>query len=237
LLAAVTARSVVWAMSVDRRCGLPAGTTDPADVLEAAWRVLDRAGDRVAGADDPWAYLYCSVWKICQEEYEAQSLLSRVSRVVRRQGMPPSARRIGATWQWDETLLDDTPSTGPASPLVGRVVDLIVDAGGDRDFWQDAVSHAVDVMAHARRSYEVCELRRDPYLRHRLGLTPREMSALAALLIGPRSGDRAVQSLLLAVSRDVQVTLDDVVGARARVSGLLSRPHALEAPTSPGLAG
>jgi hypothetical protein len=199
--------------------------------------VLDRAGHRVAGADDPWAYLYRAVWKICHEEHEAQTLLSRVSRVVRRQGMPAGARRVGDLWQWDQTVQARSMPAEPAAPLVRRAVDLIVEAGGDRDFWEDAVSHAVDVMARARRSYEVCELRRDPYLRQELGLAPRELSALAALLIGPRSGDRSVQSLLLALSRDLRSTLDDVVGARARFSGLLARPHSLRSSGSPGLAG
>lgn len=90
----------------------------------------------------------------------------------------------------------------------------------DVGYWLDAIGRALDVMADARRSYEEYTLRRDPYLREVLGLTFGELSALAAVLIGPREGDRASQSLLLALHRDLAVPTRTVVGAAARV-GLL----------------
>lgn len=69
-------------------------------------------------------------------------------------------------------------------------------------------------------------LRHDPYLRQVLGLTPDELSALGALLIGPRKGDRAAQSLLLALRRDVATPTESVLGASARVALLRSHRHA-----------
>ncbi len=90
----------------------------------------------------------------------------------------------------------------------------------DVDFWLDAIGRALDVMADARRSYEEHMLRRDPYLRDVAGLTPDELGALGALLIGPRRGDRAAQSLLLALHRDVTVPTEAVVGAAARIDVL-----------------
>ena len=80
-------------------------------------------------------------------------------------------------------------------------------------------------MADARRSYEEYTLRRDPYLRAVLGLSLDELSALSALLIGPRKGDRAAHSLLLALHRDLTVPTDSVLGAQARISLLRSRRH------------
>jgi len=77
------------------------------------------------------------------------------------------------------------------------------------------------VMADSRRSYEEYDLRRDPYLRTVLGLEPEQLSALAALLIGTRRGDRERQSLLLALHRDRTVTPDRVPGATERIGRLL----------------
>jgi len=49
---------------------------------------------------------------------------------------------------------------------------------------------------------------------------------LGALLIGPRRGDRAAQSLLLALHRDPTARPEDVVGAVDRIAFLQSRRHA-----------
>ena len=97
----------------------------------------------------------------------------------------------------------------------------------ERSFWIDAVERALDVMAGARRSYEEYQLRRDPYLRDQLGLTLPELSALAALMIGPRRGNRAEQSLLLALHRDPATPVDLVVGAARRLSVLRARTTVL----------
>lgn len=96
----------------------------------------------------------------------------------------------------------------------------------EADFWADAVDRALDVMAGARRSYEEVALRRDRYLRDVLKLSATELAALAALLIGPRRGDRAAQSLLLALHRDPAARFADVVGAVDRIAFLTSRRHA-----------
>ena len=83
---------------------------------------------------------------------------------------------------------------------------IIVEAGGEPALWADALDRAIDVMANARLSYHECTLRQDPYLLEVLGLHPKELSALAALLIGPRRGDRKWESLLVALHHDLSTT-------------------------------
>lgn len=56
-------------------------------------------------------------------------------------------------------------------------------------------------MADARRSYEEYMLRRDVYVREVLGLTLDEISALAALLIGPQGRPRGSVSAAGAAPR------------------------------------
>jgi hypothetical protein len=229
LLEAVRRRSRAWARAVDRHCGQPAGTTDPDHVLAVAWLVLERAGDQVARAENPWGYLWRAVRNACSVEAYEHSRLGTVTRTVQADGAPPPAIRVGGASSVDaHATARPTPSY--SGRLLERVLELFVRADGDRDFWREALQRAVEVLDQARRSYEMCELRRDPVLRDELGLSPEELSALGALLVGSRRGAREPQSLLLALARDPAATFDQVKGARARVAALLARPHTL--PTS-----
>ena len=120
----------------------------------------------------------------------------------------------------------------PSDGLTALIV-LLADGDADRiGYWGDVVDRALDVMADARRSYEEYALRRDSYLADHAGLTLDELSALAALLIGPRRGDRAAQSLLLALRRDPATPVETVPGAARRVRLLQTKNHARITATS-----
>lgn len=235
VLEAIQDRSSPWAALVDRRCGRPVGATDPADVVSAAWFTLARFPQNVARANSPWAYLWISVGNTlavdnAREAYLTAAVPNGGGTANRR---PQAALRVGldvyhyafAAESDDRPAAGSVDLSGAWSSAMRALLDIIVRQGGDGNFWTDALDRAVDVMAQSRRSYEVYDLRRDPYLLFVLGLSPAELSALAALLIGPRRTDRAAQSLLLALHQDSQVTLDQVAGARARVDLLLARPH------------
>lgn len=81
--------------------------------------------------------------------------------------------------------------------------------------------HALPKVIVARRQLVI-----DPSGRTKADLRLEELSALSALLIGPREGDRAAHSLLLALHRDLTTPTDAVVGAQARIALLRSRSHA-----------
>jgi hypothetical protein len=150
-----------------------------------------------------------------------------VLQVYRQRGeTPPTAVRAGVdAGAWEDAAAKPASSGFCAdwSPALRAFIRIIVDAGGEERFWTDAVGRAVDVMADARQSYQEWALRRDPYLTGVLGLLPSELSALAALLIGRRRGDRAQESMLLALHRDLATTADDVPRARERLAVLLAR--------------
>ncbi len=224
---AIRQRAGAWAFLVDRRCGRQPGSTDPADVVSVAWLTLARFGSRIAESQHPWAYLWTSVGNELARSAIAESQLTDPGRVRGTSAAPTAVVRVGL----ESALLDSapdadrpdcgrTPAAAPPSPAVAEIAHRLAVQPSDVGYWLDAIGRALDVMADARRSYEEYTLRRDPYLREVLGLTLDELSALGALLIGPRKGDRAAQSLLLALHRDLAVPTDAVVGAAARV-GLL----------------
>lgn len=230
VMRALTKRCAKWGVNMAHRDGA-GGEADPGDVLTLAWITLDRFARNVVSAEAPWAYLWTAVGRAMAVEGAAAAMLS--ARAVRRprSEWPIGVNRLGAD---DECLaaragLDGTAPDGAGhgrSPALKAVVRHL--AGTDRaeaEFWADAVDRALDVMAGARRSYEEVTLRRDLYLRDVLQLTGAELAALAALLIGPRRGDRAAQSLLLALHRDPKARPDDVVGAVDRIAFLTSRRH------------
>jgi hypothetical protein len=216
----------MWAARIDRQCGLSRGTTTPDDLLSAAWLVLNKFGSQVAKARDPWGYLWTAVSHICLAETVQDITLTRPSRRSPSCDRPRVLRVGLISPEFDAQPYERRPRR---TPLVRCVVRLLVEAGGDPAFWTEAVTRAVDVMATARRSYELCAVRSDPVLRKDLRLSSAELSALAALLIGSRRGGPS-QSLLLALCHDKDAQLDAVAFARERVSALLARPHALDPP-------
>ena len=227
LLALLEDHATRWATPVDRHCGLPYGTTDPHDLLREAWMVLDRFGRRVLVADAPWAYLWNAVRNAAAVAAAGAAIGSPAlaERDLRRcRGIRPPLRVGDETWRLDRAASAGWPSgveRSRWSPSLERLLDLVVERGGNRRFWADAIDRSLDVMTGSRRSYEEYDLRRDPYLRTVLGLQPEQLSALAALLIGTRRGDRERQSLLLALHRDQTVTPDRVPGAAERIGQLL----------------
>jgi hypothetical protein len=227
LLVAVRERCPRWASRIDRQFDLARGTTKPDDVLSAAWLVLNRFGGQVARAGDPWGYLWTSVSHLCQAETADAITLIRPPRPSSACDRPRALRVGLQSPEFDAPRHHHGPPPR-RTPLVRCVVRLLVEAGGDEEFWNEAVTRAVDVMADARRSYEVCAVRADPVLRKELCLDPNELSALAALLIGSRRGGTS-QSLLAALCRDRRARLDGVARARERVATLLARPHVLAA--------
>lgn len=227
LLELLEQHATKWATPVDRHCGLPYGTTDPKDLLREAWMVIHRFGPRVLEADAPWAYLWNAVRNAAAVAATGSAIGSPAlaERDLRRcRDIRPPLRVGEETWRLDQAV-----SSGPLagvegsrwSPPLERLLDLVVERGGDRRFWADAIDRSLDVMADSRRSYEEHDLRRDPYLRTVLGLQPEQLSALGALLIGTRRGNREQQSLLLALHRDRSVTPDRVPGAAGRIGRLL----------------
>lgn len=231
IVAALQRRAGSWAFLSDRRCGRPTGTTDPADVIAVAWLTLEKFASRTVEAQRPWAYLWTAVGNELARAAVADSTLTDASRVRSTWSRPVGVDRVGL----DCTMLDAThisttcsmaglAEQGGAMPsaAANELARRIAGDLGVVGFWLDAISRALDVMADARRSYEEYVLRRDPYMRDVLGLTLDEISALAALLIGPRKGDRAAHSLLLALHRDPAALTESVVGAAARISLLRS---------------
>jgi hypothetical protein len=224
---AIRQRAGSWAFLVDRRCGRRAGSTDPADVVSVAWLTVARFACRIADSQHPWAYLWTSVGNELARSAIAESQLTDPARVRGTSAAPTAIVRVGL----ESALLDSAangelperaghPSGVPHSAAVTEIAGRIAEEPSDVEFWLDAIERALEVMADARRSYEEHLLRRDPYLRETLGLAPAVLSALGALLIGPRKGDRAAQSLLLALHRDIDVPTEAVVGAAARIEVL-----------------
>ena len=232
-----------WAAPVDRHCGLPYGTTDPHDLLREAWMVLDRFAPRVLSADAPWAYLWNAVRNAAAVQAAGAVIgsFALAQRDLRqcRQIRPPI--RVGDDdWKLDRAISVDVAGQATESrwsPALARLLDLIVDRGGDRAFWADAIDRALDVMADARRSYEERDLRRDPYLRDALGLRPEQLSALGALLVGTRRGDRERQSMLLALHRDRRATPERVPGATERIRRLLDVERGRTSTSGPADSG
>ena len=227
-------RAGSWAFLVDRRCGRPAGATDPADVVAVAWLTLEKFATKTAEAQRPWAYLWTAVGNELTRSAVAEAQLTDAARVRSTSSGPVTVVRVGL----EPAQLDaggDVQGVGSQgsdagaqlSPAVVELAHRLATEGSDVAFWLDAISRALDVMADARRSYEEYMLRRDRYVREVLGLTLHEISALAALLIGPRKGDRATQSLLLALHRDITVPTNTVAGAAVRISLLRTRRHAV----------
>ena len=225
---ALQQRAPRWARALDARMGNQPDSTDPADVLRTAWLTLHTFGANVAGSQSPWTYLWTTVRRtLAVDNTEQACLASGVLRLYREKGeTPPTAVRAGVdAAAWEDAAGDSSTSGSRCnwSPALEAFLGVIVDAGGEPRFWEDAVGRAVDVMADARHTYQEWALRRDPYMTGVLGLLPDELSALAALLIGRRRGDRAQESLLLALHRDLTTTADDVPRARERLAALLSR--------------
>lgn len=229
------ARCGAWAAKVDHRCNRRPGTLPPEDVLTACWHTITRFPDAILAAQAPWAYLWTAVRKELAVDITAESVLS--TRQARRSSAdrPDRLVRVGLETHHLDTHSPALTSAEPAPPSGGLTALVGLLANGDADgveYWADVVDRALDVMADARRTYEEYALRRDPYLRDHAGLTLDELSALAALLIGPRRGDRATQSLLLALRRDPATPVDAVPGAARRVHLLQARNHASVAATS-----
>ncbi|MDQ0375957.1 hypothetical protein [Cellulomonas humilata] len=195
-----------------------------------AWITLDRFSAQVAAADAPWAYLWTAVQNALVVETAAASLLSQQAVRRARREWPNGVQRLEddeldracSLGQLDGSRLGSVPDE--PSPAVATLVRILAGSDAARvDFWTDAVGRALDVMADARRSYEETNLRRDVYLCDVLELDADELAALAALLIGPRRGNRADHSMLLALHRNPGARPEDVTGAAARIA--LLRAH------------
>lgn len=237
VLRALGSRCAGWyaTSSHGRRPGV--GAADPGEVLSVAWLTLHRFAARVADADAGWAYLWTSVMHALAVETAAATLLS--DRAVRRPRAewPVGVERIGESTASLDTLArlaEQAPGEagtpdGDVSPSVAAAVELLADGDeAEAAFWTEVVERALDVMAAARHTYQEVQLRRDPVLREELGLSGAELAALAALLLGPRRGNREAQSLLLALRRNLRTRPEDVVGAVDRIRFLTSRRHAAD---------
>jgi hypothetical protein len=195
--------------------------------MTEVWLVLNQYPQRVITAEAPWAYL----WNAVRNATSVAAAGAAIgSMALAERDMPmcrkiPSPVRVGdETWRLDRAVVPNTDSQDSAgrwSPALRRFLELLVERGGDRRFWADAIDRAVEVMADARRSYEERDLRRDPYLRLVLKLRPEQLSALGALLIGTRRGNRAQQSLLLALHRNPNAAYEELPGAADRINFLI----------------
>ena len=231
LLALLAARAPGWAGSIDRHCQIRPGSTAAADVLSLAWETLATSGRLVAAADAPWAYLWHAVRKTAAVDAAASTVLGArtATRDLARCRTMNAPLRVGlAADPAFERLHQATPSgastpetPGSWSPALEAFLRLLVDRGACPRRWRDALDRAVQVLADSRDSYREHDLRRDPYLRLVLGLHPRQLSALAGLLIGTRRGDRAAQSLLRALHDDPATDPATVDGALDRLRILL----------------
>lgn len=231
LLALLAARAPGWAGSIDRHCQIRPGSTAAADVLSLAWETLATSGRLVAAADAPWAYLWHAVRKTAAVDAAASTVLGArtAARDLARCRTMNAPLRVGlAADPAFERLHQATPrgasmpeTAGSWSPALEAFLQLLVDRGACPRRWRDAVDRAVQVLADSRDSYREHDLRRDPYLRLVVGLQPRQLSALAGLLIGTRRGDRAAQSLLRALHADPATDPATVHGASDRLRTLL----------------
>lgn len=254
VIAALQARCKGWASTRAAASHTCAGAVDAGEVLSVGWLTLARFGARVAAAEAPWAYLWTAVQNAMAVEIGAAEVLSRKAVERPASQWPRTALRSGLFLFGELDAEDDDDEPGPRRGMtVRRALAALAAAGAggegpggpsrpvaalvellargrecERQFWSDVVQHALEVMDGARRSYEEVVLRRDPYLAGVLGLSPKELSALAALLIGPRRGDRAGQCLLLALHRDPTTDPAEVTGAVARI-GVLTACRAVAA--------
>ena len=227
LLAAVEEHCRGWAIALDRHCGLDYGTVDPRDLVTEVWLVLNQYPQRVINAEAPWAYLWNAVRNATSvaaagAAIGSMALAERDMTTCRK--IPPPVRVGEETWRLDRAIIPDTDGQASGnrwSPALRCFLELLVERGADRRFWADAIDRAVEVMADARRSYEERDLRRDPYLRLVLELRPEQLSALGALLIGTRRGNRAQQSLLLALHRNPDAAVEELPGAADRINRLI----------------
>jgi hypothetical protein len=218
--------------------GFLAERTDPGSELSVAWCTLNRFASNVAAAEAPWAYLWTATRNALAMEASAAAMLSEQATRRTRDKWPVAVRRIGddamltarAAGLDGTTATDPTDGDGMSATTAAVVAHLAGDDAEEAAFWADAVGRALDVMAAARRSYEEYDLRRDAYASEVLSLRQDELAALAALLIGPRRGDRAAHSLLLALHRDPSARPEDVTGAVARIAFLRSRRHTVALP-------
>lgn len=231
VLAALGRRARSWAAC---RAGAPGVVVDPGDVLTAGWSTMASHGSRVAAAEAPWAYVWTSVQNCLGAQLAADFLLSEKTIRWPRHEWPTIVRAgVNTLGVPDQENVDPHLLLEAENATATAVEALVAHIAGGLDseavFWAEAVTRAVHVMDRARRSYEEVELRRDPYLRDVLRLSLHELSALAALLIGPRRGDRAAHSLLLALRRDPATSPADVEGARARIRLLRARRHTVSA--------
>jgi hypothetical protein len=227
LLTVVEGHCRGWAIALDRHCGLDYGTVDARDLVTEVWLVLSSYPQRVIGAEAPWAYLWNAVRNATSvaaagAAIGSTALAQRDMTLCRK--IPPPMRVGEETWRLDRAVVPDTDSQVSAdrwSPALRCFLELLVARGADRSFWADAIDRAVEVMADARRSYEERDLRRDPYLRLVLELRPEQLSALGALLIGTRRGNRAQQSLLLALHGNPNAEVEKLPGAVDRINLLI----------------
>lgn len=238
VLAALDERSTGWAAQRARSGG---SMVDPGDVLSIGWSILDEFAAQVSAARAPWSYLRTAIQNRLGSNIAADRLLSeKTIRWPRHEW--PTIYRSGV----NTLAMPDHENVDPALLLeeenltANAVGALVARIAGERmsevAFWTEAVARALHVMERARRSYEEVELRRDPYLRDVLRLSLKEIAALAALIIGPRRGDRAAHSLLLALRRDPDTSPADVDGAPARIRLLRQRRHTLTPPARVAVA-
>ena len=218
LLAGLHSRGPSWAAKIDHWCNRPPGTLAPEDVVTACWYTITRFPDGIVAATAPWAYLWISVRNALAVEIVAESVLSASCARRRHADRPDRPLRVGLDSQHLDSASETISAERPSHRSDGLTTLIAILA-----FWADVVERALDVMADSRRSYEETNLRRDAYLLYEVGLTVDELSALAALLIGPRRGDRAAQSLLLALRREPTTPVDAVPGALRRVRLLQAR--------------
>jgi hypothetical protein len=231
LLAAVEEHCRGWAIALDRHCGLDYGTVDPRDLVTEVWLVLNSYPQRVIDAEAPWPYLWNAVRNATSvaaagAAVGSTALAERDMRLCRM--IPPPVRVGEETWRLDRAIIPDSDGQDLEdrwSPALRSFLELLVARGADRSFWADAIDRAVEVMADARRSYEERDLRRDPYLRLVLELRPEQLSALGALLIGTRRGNREQQSLLLALHRNPAAEVEELPGAADRIKLLIDVPR------------
>lgn len=231
VLAALDSRTQSWAAQRARTCR---ASVDPGDVLSFGWSTLATFPSQVIASQAPWAYLWASVQKRLGSSIAADILLSEKTTRWPRDEWPTILRSgVHSLGLPDEKNIDPALLLEAENATTCAVEALVAHlAGGlaaEAVFWTEAVTRALHIMESARRSYEEVELRKDAYMRNVLRLSLNELAALAALLIGPRRGDREAHSLLLALRHDPDTCPADVEGARARIRLLRQRRHVVTA--------
>lgn len=177
---------------VERRTGQPADTHRAADLTSRAWELLATRPDLIVGAANPWGYLTRCLLTAGINAAVAERLLVR-DVVVQGGGVSASVapQRVGEHID----ILDRAPVQFDGCEPVGSDWDAalkrlhtdLVTAGAPAQVTAAAIDRVIDVVATHRRGHREAAVKRDRALAG-IGLTPRQTTALLALVGGTRRG-------------------------------------------------